>query len=264
MTFSFEEDPTSRRQESGDTQSHELSYIATGELDDSVVHSYAIFTTPTAVARPTGILYRTGIQVESMGWAIYRVIATYGPRKATPGSYTFTFDTTGATVNIKCAKTHLKSYPTDGQWHDGAINVDKEGKVEGADIIIPALKLTYAFKQPRGIVTGSYARQLARATGRTNANPYLEYEAGELLFAGATGSDGTDAEAEVAYQFLASQNLSGITISGIADIAKNGHDLIWFEFDDHVHSGEAVQRVSRAHVELVYDSIDFASALGWS
>lgn len=262
--FSFEEDPQSRNQESGDSQSHELVFIANGETDDFIVHNYAIFTAPTAVARPTGILYRTGIRVESIGWALYRVTANYGSRKATPGSYTFNFDTTGATINIKCAKSHIKSYPVDGDWHKGALNVKKDGDVEGADIVIPALKLTYTFKQPQGIVTEDYANQLARVTGTTNLNPYRVYAAGELLFVGGTGSDGSDAEAEVSYQFIASQNVTGISIGGISGIAKNGHDYAWVEFEDDVHSGEAVQRPKRVHVDLIYDSTDFASALGWS
>ncbi len=264
MTFSFEETPESRSQESGDNQYHELVYTASGEFDDAQVHSYALSLAPLTVARPTGTLYRTGIVVEPVGHKLYEVRARYGRH----GSATFTFDTTGATVNVQCAKEHRGSYTAagaDGDGnHSGAIKVREGGDVQGADIVIPALKLTYTYRHPRGVVNETYAKTLAGATGCTNLNPFRGFSPGELLFFGASGSDGTDAEAEVSYQFIASQNVVGMSIGAITGIAKDGHDYVWVEFEDAVVNGRACKVPLRANVERVYDPIDFASVLGWS
>ncbi len=264
MDFSFEETPESRTQQSGDSENHELIYKAAGEFDDYNVHGYAYSLTPLTVARPTGILYRTSVNVTPDGFKQYIVRVSYGKKGKSVGTIGFSFDTTGATVNIKCAKSHVASYPDDGDWHKGAINVKKDGEVEGADIIIPALKMTYTFKHPAGVITEDFARSIAGVTGTTNSGEFRGFQIGELLFAGASGSDGTDADAECAYQFIASQNATGLTVGGIASIAKAGHDYAWVEFDDDIHDGESVQRAKRVHVELVYYQTDFASAFGWS
>ncbi len=267
MDFSFEETPESRAQQSGDSESHELTYKAVGEFDDYNVHSYAYSLTPLTVARPTGILYRTSVNVAPDGFKQYLIRVTYGKKGRSVGSVAFSFDSTGATVKLTCAREHITSYTADGEDgddnHDGAINVKKDGDVEGVDIIIPALKLTYTFRHPGGVVTEDFARAIAGATGTTNENTFRGYQQGELLFAGATGSDGTDAEAEVTYQFIASQNAT-ITISDIAGIVKQGHWYGWLEFDDDVSEGRAVQKPKRVNIERVYDSTDFASVFGWS
>lgn len=263
--FSFEETPDSR-QETFDPPTYTLIYKANGEQDDAIVQAYAIAATPSVVFRAAGALYRKDIKRDPDGSHQYIVTATYEKRErgSTPvGDFTFSFDTTGATVNIKAAKEHIASYPDDGDWHKGAIGVKADGDVEGADIIIPALKLTYNFKHPQAIVTESFARTLATVTGRTNSATFRGFQAGELLFLGATGSDGTEAEAEVSYQFAASENVTDLSIGEITSIAKKGHELVWISFTDGVESGEAVRKPKRVHVERCYDSFDFSSVFGW-
>lgn len=266
MIFTFEETPESR-QESSNPPSYTLIYKATGEHDDAVVHAHALAATPSIVFRPTGTLYRKDVQREPDGWAQHIVTVPYGPLDSSSlpaGSYTFDFDTTGATVKITAAKEHIESYPVSGDPHKGAIGVKADGEVEGADIIIPALKMTYTFKQPQGIVDEAFARNIAAITGRTNLNPFRGFAAEELLFIGGAGSDGTDSEADVAYQFIASANEASLTIGDITGIVKAGHHYAWVEFKDEVDAGQAVRQPKRVNIEKVYDSVDFATALGWS
>lgn len=267
MDFSFEETPDSR-QFSADTSTATETRIwrAVGEQDDSIVKAYALSATPSIVSTSVGTLYRKAITVEPNGWANYLVTVTYGkldPSSVAVGSSTFSFDTSGATINIKVAKAHVSTYPS-GPDHGGTINVKPDGDVEGAEIIIPALKLTYSFNHPSGVVDEAFARLIASVTGMTNSAEFRGFEAGELLFAGASGSDGSEAEATVSYTMIASSNETDLTIGEISGIAKAGHDLIWFEYDDTVDSGEAVRPPKRCHVERVYDSFNFATVFGWS
>lgn len=264
--FTFEETPESRK-ESSNPPSYTLVYKAAGEHDDSLVHAHALMATPSVVFRPTGTLWRKDVQRDPDGWGQNIVTVPYGPLDASSlpaGSFTFDFDSSGGTIKVKAAKEHVKSYPVDGNFHKGSIGVNEEGDVEGADIIVPVLKLTYTFKHPLGVVNEAFARNVASVTGRTNLNPFRGFEGEELLFVGAAGSDGTDSEADVAYQFIASPNESDWSIGDITSIVKKGHHYAWVEFKDEVHAGNAVRQPQRVHIERVYDSVDFASALGWS
>jgi hypothetical protein len=270
MLFSFEETPESRAQEYGGSPSHELIYKAVGETDDFLVGQYALGATPLTVFRPAGVLYRRGIRVDPDGHAQYRVVVSYGKpdRTTTPvGSVTFSFDTTGGTLHVTQAKQHVATYPSGGDLHKGAINVkqtDKGADVEGVDIIIPALKFTASFRHPQGIVTPAYVKALASITGTTNSESFLGFEPGELLFLGATGSDGTEAEAEVSYQFLASANGTGLSFGDITGVNKGGHEYLWLSYSDEVESGEAVKQPERAFVERLYDSANWSAVFGWS
>jgi len=268
MVFSFEETPESRASTADkNSATKTLIYKSVGEFDETIVEAYAYTGSPATVTVATGTLYRSSVNVDPDGWGQYRVTVTYGKldSKSVPtGTSTFSFDTSGATINIKAAKAHVASYPDSGNWHKGAINVKADGDVEGVEIVIPALKLTYTFNHPSGVVTEDFARLLASVTGMTNSATFRGFSAGELLFAGASGSDGSEAEASVSYSFVASSNETSLTIGDITGIAKAGHDYAWVEFEDDVDAGEPIRPPKRVHVERVYDSFAFASVFGWS
>lgn len=264
--FQFDETPDSR-QETSEPPGYTLVYKAVGEIDDAFVQYYAINATPTIVFRPGGALFRKNITRDPDGHGQYLVTVTYGKLDRTDppvGSAAFSFSTQGATVNIKAAKAHVNSYPSSSPPdHKGAIGVTADGDVQGADIVIPALKLSYSFTHPQGVVTENFARLLASVTGRTNSSEFRGFEAGELLFLGASGSDGTQSEAAIQYDFAASSNETALTIGEITGIVKDGHHIAWIEFEDDVDSGKAIRPPKYVHVERVYDAFDFTSVFGW-
>jgi len=130
--------------------------------------------------------------------------------------------------------------------------------------VVPALKLTYSFKHSAGVINEDHARALAGVTGMTNSAEFRGFQAGELLYIGSTGEDGTETEASVEYIFVASQNVTDLTIGDIASIAKEGHHYLWIEFKNEVEDGQPAVQPERVHIERVYDSFDFASVFGWS
>lgn len=266
MAFTFEETPDSRS-ETYDPPAYTLIYKAAGEHDDYIVSLHAQSATPITVFRPTGTLYRRNITMVPDGHAQYIVTVPYGQLDSSnvpTGSSTFSFDTSGATVKIKAAKEHVATYPTTNNHHKGAIGVKEDGDVEGADIVVPALKLTYGFSHAQGVVSETFARTIASATGRTNANAFRGFAQGELLFVGGSGSDGTEAAATVDYSFIAQANETSMSIGEISGIVKKGHHYAWVEFEDDTSGGEAIKPPKRVHVERVYDEIDFATYFGWS
>lgn len=269
MAFTFTETPE-WGSESANPPSFRAVYRAVGEQNSYLVQQQAYALTAPSIIRPYGQLYRQDIQTEPDGWANYVVTVIYGPRSKEYGSATFSFSTAGGTITTKAAKEHIGSWSIGNSGadaedrHKGAIGVKGDGEVEGVDIVVPALKLTYELKHPQGIVTEAYARTMGNITGTVNSATFRSFGAGELLFLGADGSDGTESDASVRYEFVASANNSNFSIGAIANIAKLGHEYLWVEFEDEVADGEPIRQPKRVHVEKVYDAIDFASYLGWS
>lgn len=270
MTYTFEETPESRAQQYGTSSTDDsvtLQYKSVGEQNDATVRLYAEANAPGTVNGLNGTLYRKTIALRPDGFAQYYVDVMYGPLdiKALPsGSYTFNFDTTGGSVNIKCAKAHVASYGTSPPSHNGAIGVRGDGTVDGAEIVIPKLRFNLAFRFPSGTITIAYMKAIASITGTTNSKRFLGFDAGELLFLGATGSNGSVSEMEVSFAFEASTNATGITTGGISGVTKKGHDYLWHEFGDEVDTGKPVTRAKYVHVEQVYDSADFDAYFGWN
>lgn len=247
-----------------------LRYLALGEQDPNTVYSYALGSTPSYQVTNLGILYRQDIDVAPRGHQQHIITVPYAAKKRNTGEWTFDFDTSGATVKVKVAREHIKSYGESGELtgplaniHRGAIGVKIDGDVEGVDIVIPSLKLNVRYKNPRGVVTIAYAKTLARATGCANLTEFLTFAPGELLFVGAQGSDGTDTDAEVNYMFVASENTESLSMGDVANIVKVGHNYAWAEFKESVAGGAAAVQVKRVHVERVYNFINFADYLGW-
>jgi hypothetical protein len=87
------------------------------------------------------------------------------------------------------------------------------------------------------------------------------------LFLGARGSDGTETEATVSYQFAMGANISGQTIGSIAGVAKRAWEVAWIRYHDQVSTvggNDNPTRVAKyVYVDRVYDEIAMSAALGF-
>jgi hypothetical protein len=95
----------------------------------------------------------------------------------------------------------------------------------------------------------------------------MTFDANELLFLGATGSQGSDTETDIAYSFAASENISGLTIGAIASIAKKGHDYLDVKWMDTVETEGAYEldakKAKHVYTHRVYDEVAFADLMGF-
>ena len=270
MTFRFNERPNSVRTTTN-PPTYEKQYVAAGEADPTIVRAYAASATPSIVAVGEGILFRNDISVQEQGHKVFNVTVSYvtqDQQKPAVGSLKFAFSTTGGTFHITHSREHVQSYVASGTApdHKQAINVRKNGDdldIDGTDIIIPALKLSYTFNHPLGVVNENHARNLASITGCVNSTTFRGFAAGEVLFLGADGSDGSNSEAEVTCHFAAESNLQSLVIGAITGISKDGHDLLWVESKKTVDSGKPVVQPLAVHIERVYRRVNLAAALGW-
>ena len=263
MAFTFEEAPESRSSTARPpTETH--VWVADGEFYADNVKAYAYGATPAIIATLEGILYRQDIQVQPEGFKLYRVTVPYAKRKVEQGNFTFDFDTSGGSVHIKASRSTVNRYVATGTAadHKQAIGVSKDG-VEGADIIIPAMKINCQFTHPLGVVTLNHGFFLAEITGSVNSTPMFGRAAGEILFMGARGSDGSDAPATIGYSFAYEKNLTGLVYGAITDVQKDGWDLIWLEFESAASNDKPVRQPKQVNVERVYNRINLAAALGF-
>jgi hypothetical protein len=231
--------------------------------DENTAIAYAIASTPSLISTPYGILFRDDVRSRRSAYNQWMIEVPYGTAKNATGEWTWDFDTTGGSVHITQAKEEIARYPV-GTAPDqlGAIAVDGD-EVKGTEIIIPAMKINVTYRHPLGILTLARAKYLASITGMVNSDTFLTFSPGEALFLGARGSDGSEAEATVSYQFAMASNATGQTIGGIAGVAKKGWEVAWIRYQDTVTSGNPTRVAKFVYVDRVYDTVAMATALGF-
>lgn len=247
------------------TETHRLKIE--GVFDKNTAVAYAIASTPSLVSTEYGILHRDDVRVTQVAYNQWTVEVPYGVRKNATGEWTWDFDTTGGTVHITQAKEELRRYPaTTAPNQLGAIAVDGD-EVKGIEIVIPAMKINVQFKHPLGVVTLAKAKFLSDMTGKTNSDTFLTFAPGEVLFLGARGSDGSEAEATISYQFAMAANVTGQTIGSIAGVAKRAWEVAWIRYHDTITAADGVDNPTRVakyvYIDRVYDEIAMADALGF-
>ena len=262
----------------------EVSYLAFGTSSDTEVHTYAntFFSTNRYYRIGDYVLMVETYSLEYLGDEAFRVRATYktqgeddqqnpNPR---PLKRTRSFDTTGGTTHITQAEseTRFSNGEPAAPNMNKAIGVDGD-KVNGVDIVLPALKWTETYDVPNSYVTAAYIKTLASMTGTVNDGTFRTFAAGEVLFVGCSGSQQWDEEDRgngpwsLSYKFVAQANAGdgqstpALTVGDIEDIEKDGHDYMWIYYEDDITSDTLLRRPKFVYVNEVYRRTDF-SALG--
>lgn len=178
------------------------------------------------------------------------------------GEYKMSFDTTGGTAKFTTSKetvaTFVRPDAAVGSYDFGqAINVSGN-EVQGIDVVIPAMKFTVSYRQPKATITDAYIKILEDLTGTVNSGTFYGRAAGEVLFLGASGSQGTASDPQIDYHFLRSRNITGQTIGEIVNVAKKGHEVLWCVFADEAADEWIVKSPLAVKIERVYDLVSFA------
>lgn len=247
------------------TETHRLKID--GVFNKDTATAYALSATPNIVSTIYGILYREDVRVTRAAYNQWNVEVPYGQRKNATGEWTWDFDTTGGSVHITQAKAEVGRYPASTAPNQlGAIAVDGD-EVKGVEIVVPAMKINVQYKHPLGAITLAQAKFLSNITGRTNSDYFLTFAPGEVLFLGARGSDGSEADATINYQFAMAPNSYGLTIGSIAGVAKKAWEVAWIRYHDTITTQGGEDHGTRVpkfvYVDRVYDEIAMAAALGF-
>ena len=178
--------------------------------------------------------------------------------------YSISFDTTGGTQHITQSYATRERYAAQGFTapnHGGAIGVN-DGNINGCDIIVPTLGFCMS-KQLSGVLNTGFLKMLAELTGKINATPFAGFDAGEVLFEGASGSKQGLGEWDVSYKFKASPNVQNLKIGNIQIGYKGGWEYFWVQYleqtDNEAKTNKKVPFA--AYVEIVYHEADFSPLL---
>lgn len=248
------------------TTSVETLWWVRGTSDSFEARGALVANAPPIIVDPVydRALWRTEHEIEQVGPDLWECTVSYelpdksSPQNGNDGAPQFAFDTTGGTAHITQSKG-TRGYGDNAPDYQGAIGVTKDS-VEGCDIPIPALKLSYTYYMPAALVTIGYARTLATLTGCMNAQPWRSFAAGEVVFLGAAGSSQQDGIVPITYQFEVQQNVEGLAIGDITGIAKRGWEYLWCAYEDVADetAKATIKRPKWVFVEQVMAEADFS------
>lgn len=159
---------------------------------------------------------------------------TYGPRTdnspdgQNDPTYSFELSVEQRRTTQSLATTAYGDWAPDFK---GAINVQEDGTVEGVDLNFPVFSWieTHYLKYSR--VNRAYFTVLFNSIARMNAGPFRDFQRGEVLFLGVTGSKRRFAlDWEMQFRFIASPNVSNRSIGTVTVTEKLGHDYLWVRY----------------------------------
>lgn len=243
-------------------------WVCEGLFDDVAVGNLALATIPDTVPHPLGEVYRDDMQIVEDGFQVYSITVTYSLFKKEVGTYRIEFDTLGGTVHVK-GGVHQAVFPSGNPTHNGLIGV-KGDDVEGADIVIPAMRIIVHFSHPGKYLTAERIRTLSRLAGSVDNAGFFGWDPYETLFLGAQGSQttdvsnqGTESREEVAYHFAMSENRTSFQVAGITVAAKKGWDVAWVKWREEPEGGKASNQAEYVNVVRVYREQNLKAALGF-
>lgn len=246
------------------------TYTVSGAADEDAALAAVLDIAPSTVG---SLLPRT-FDVNELGPQIWSVAIKYdwpNVNSSTPdvGDETFSFDTGGATQLITQTRFTQTTYNSSGAMGTDpfgkALNVtiDSEGKtsVEGLEIGLPALSFQIRRRFANADLTFGYLRTLVLASFSTNNATFRGFAAGEVLFTHASGSQSTDGDPEITFNFIGSPNLTGLTIGDIAGISKKGHEYLWVYSapKPDVSNLLVIPRPKYVSVSQIYESSNFGA-----
>lgn len=191
----------------------------------------------------------------------------FAPRKRKPGDVLWSFDVSGGTQNVRTAVAQISSQGQAELVNNVANYVGWNGKFgeafdcSGVNILVPSMRETCRLTLSASAVSSSFRATLGGLVGKVNNSSFHGWNAGEVLFTGATLSapyvnDDGDTLHDVSYSFDIRPNESSVTIGGYTISSVRGWDYAWgvTAFNQQTNKNE----VKAVFVSQVYKYASFA------
>lgn len=257
----------------GDQQQAVLYYradCAEGETEDDVrVAAQALDLYYSRAGQSQ--LKRTQLEFDWLAVNTWRVTATYEP--VTDEEDQALVKTTGsvstATAHIDYSIKTLGAFgpqaDTSVVGNSNPIN-DNGEKIEGADVLAPALSISAAKTFPAGYVTLAYLARLVEFAGCVNSKAFCGFIAGTVMFTGAQFATNDDGEWEITFSFdirkpVPSPYYVGSILVGFDGIAgavgvAGPWDVVWSRNEMQESNDSIISVPVEVRVERVYNSVD--------
>ena len=276
--ISVKESIESPSYKSGEKKSATREYIVTGTTSADTALELVEGASPENFSVAGVTVYKTSAEVSPQSTDIWSGSVEYEEKDKDPNAEkeeqsdtgwggSISFDTGGTTGNVT---TSLETTESDYNPEmldatpnfGGLINVSGSD-VKGVDLIQPGLKFSETHEIPAEQVTTEYARQIASITGSVNSGSFRNFEAGEVLFTGCSGSTKSAEIYTLTFNFICHANADSLSVGPFNGINKKGHEYLWvFYTDSEDSSSESLVKTPAAYyVEKVYPETDF-SVLG--
>ena len=241
----------------------EICYAAFDATDELQVRTLALAT----LARTYLGLILTNVMLDerlnATTWKVRAIYEAPQVQQQENPEPTFAFDTGGGTQHITQSLVTQGRYgPSASTALAGAIGFDGQN-VNGVDITVPVYQFSETQFFIPSYVTQAYKLGLMSTTGTVNQAPFRGFNAGEVLFLGASGTRKGLAVAdpwEISFKFAAQENQDALTVGGISGISKRGWDYLWVQYGADVDPTAKVliKKPIAVYVEKVYPDGDFS------
>lgn len=291
--FELASSPEYTINENGRGSTARLTYGVLETSDVNIAIALARALAPLAVDANGETIVRQTIEPKPTGIDSWEIAVGYGSEDSqksqeppTPGTWKFSFDTTGGRQTITTAplvSRHWNDFFGEAPNLQGAINWDGQ-TAHGVEVIVPALKFTItAYYDPRTITT-EFMREVARKTARQNDAEWLGFDPGEVLYFGGSGQGDIPTIAgqrvspiAIQHTFEASETrtltaaetdfTSGKWADGTEndEVIKRGWDYfwVWFKKRPDEDFSKVVGRPAHGYVHRPYRELDFAAFFGF-
>ncbi len=208
---------------------------------------------------------------ERVNASTWRVKAVYAAKSSSgegeddeEDAYSVSFDTGGGTMHMIQSLGTVFKAPNDAPDFGGAIGVDAEGNVEGVDVQMPTFSFQETHTLAGTVVTDDWKKKVAGITGTLNSSSFRGFEAGEVLFLGASGSKRSrkkSAKWEITFRFSVSPSRTGLKVGDLTVTKKRGWDYLWVTYRTAVAANgkSLVRKPSAVYVEKVFPDGDFGT-----
>lgn len=256
----------------GDLKEVEIPYLVFEASNETAALSYARLNAPSMSGMELDTI-EIDERVAKDIWKV-RIVYQVGEEESTTDpseegetdNSSFAFETGGGTMHLNQSLQTVGKFPEDAPDFSGAIAVDNDGNVNGVDVTMPVLNFTETHTFESTKVTNQYKKTVASLTGSVNNSAFRGFEAGEVLFLGASGSKqskSSKAKWEITFRFAVSPNKSSLSVGGIAVSSKKGWDYLWARYgsEESEDKKSIIKKPTSVYVEKVYPDGDF-SGLG--
>lgn len=243
----------------GESPTHERVYKIFGTQDDTVAHDALVAAAPANVTVQGYLLAKATFEVKEEDYGVWNGTVSYEKyTKSNAGESTFSFDITTENQHITNSWSNVGRY---GSAPDlgGLIGWDGE-QATGTDIMVPSYGFSEQHTITNAALTPAYKAAIFAVTGKVNSGTFKGFQAGEVLFLGASGTiRSSETLWDVTFRFVASQNMSNLSVGGIGGITKRGWDHLWILYQ-HAAGADGLYKTPRGvYVEQVYQFANFAT-----
>lgn len=236
-----------------DSSQISIDYIITDEADEYIAQADLDTATPTTlgslVKKSVSLTGRAGPSAwyGQVQWGKFAV--------KEDGDSSFQFDTGGGSAVVQSSLTTISSTAASGTAPDfeNAINVTDDG-VEGSTIVAPKYSFSETHFFDVAFITPAYKSTVFSLTGAINDDTFKGFDAGEVMFLGASGALRDSNLWEISYKFEARPNQTSIAIGPTIVVpAKKGFELLWIRYRDEedATAGHLTKRPIAAYVEQI-------------